>query len=117
MFHIPGYSGSKATLLVGGYPDAKLSLGKVQDFIRDSSKGSEIDIAGLVVGADAFIDGLKTPAAARADKFRADLGRLLDDAKDIGVDVAEVEAIVNPLTVLMQQLSKNIIEHQPIAAE
>jgi len=71
----------------------------------------------LVERADAYLDALKSPTDVRADQFRANLGRLIDEAKDIGVDVATVEAVVNPLVELMVSLSENIIEHQPIAAE
>jgi hypothetical protein len=117
MFHVPGYSGAKALLLVSGYPDAKFHGSKVADYIRDESDGPDIDIGALIERADAYLDALKSPTDIRADQFRANLGRLIDEAKDIGVDVATVEAVVNPLVELMVSLSENIIEHQPIAAE
>lgn len=117
MFHVPGYSNAKAMLHISGRTAKGYEGDKWQDFLHDKTEGVEIDIDALIVLADAAIDELQSPVDKRADNFRASLGRLLDEAREIGMEVAAIEAVVNPLTEMMNTLSENIIEHQPIAAE
>lgn len=49
----------------------------------------------------------KDPEQCRRDKVLSDLGRLIDDARDVGFDVE----FLNPLEEAMIKLSENVIEH------
>ena len=52
-----------------------------------------------------YINGLKSVAEIQKDAFIASVGRLIDQGKEIGVEVD----FLNPLTALMDKLSTNIL--------
>lgn len=52
-----------------------------------------------------YINGLKSVAEIQKDAFIAAVGRLIDQGKEIGVEVD----FLNPLTALMDKLSTNIL--------
>lgn len=56
--------------------------------------------------ASAFIAGIPTPEQARMKAFMESLGETIELGKKTDVDVEE---FVNPLVLLMQQLSKNAL--------
>lgn len=62
--------------------------------------------------AVAYIAALPTPEQARMTAFMASLGETIELGKKADVDVEE---FVNPLVLLMQQLSKNALTHNPAA--
>jgi hypothetical protein len=62
----------------------------------------------LFTQAEAYIANLPTIEDAKRDAFIAAVGRLIDQGKDIGIEVD----FLNPLTDMMTKLSSNIITHQ-----
>lgn len=60
-----------------------------------------------VVGeAMAYISTLKSKAEMEHEEFMAMLGRVMDRAKDLGMD----EDFINPLTSMMKKLASNALE-------
>lgn len=57
--------------------------------------------------AEAYISTLKSKAELEHEEFMLMLGRVMDRAKDMGVD----EHFINPLTDMMKRLATNAIEH------
>lgn len=55
--------------------------------------------------ANAYVDGLVSIEDAKKNAFIAAIGRLIDQGREIGVDVE----YMNPLTEMMGKLSTNII--------
>ena len=53
-----------------------------------------------------YIYGLKSVAEIQRDAFVASVGRLIDQGREIGVEVE----LLNPLTTMMDKLSSNILE-------
>lgn len=62
-----------------------------------------------VAKALAMIKALPSLKEAKLHAFMADLGRLIDDGRSVGIDVE----YLNPLTETMKRLSENIITYQP----
>lgn len=56
-----------------------------------------------------FIDNLKSVKDTKRDDFIAAVGRLIDQGRDVGIEVD----FLNPLTQMMEKLSSNIITKQP----
>lgn len=67
-------------------------------------------VAEMLEKAEAFIVALPTPERVRMKAFMASLGETIELGKKADVDVEE---FVNPLVLLMQQLSKNALTHAP----
>ena len=59
----------------------------------------------LFAKADAYVNGMKSIVDAKKEAFIAAIGRLIDQGRDIGIDVE----YMNPLTEMMGKLSTNII--------
>jgi hypothetical protein len=66
------------------------------------------DIDNMVIEARAYIKSLKSRAELDHDEFMLMLGRVMDRAKDLGMD----EDFVNPLTAMMKKLASNAITSQ-----
>lgn len=62
----------------------------------------------LFARANAFADGLPSIQEAKRNDFIASIGRLIDQGREIGIEVE----FMNPLTEMMGKLSTNIIEHK-----
>jgi hypothetical protein len=62
----------------------------------------------LVTEAHAYIEGLKSKAELEHEEFMTMLGRVMDRAKEMGMD----EHFINPLTAMMTKLASNAIEHK-----
>jgi hypothetical protein len=62
----------------------------------------------LIQDTEDYINGLKSVAEIQKDAFIASVGRLIDQGREIGVEVD----FLNPLTALMDKLSSNIITKQ-----
>ena len=62
----------------------------------------------VVAEAKAYITALKSRTELEHEEFMTMLGRVMDRAKDMGMD----EDFVNPLTAMMKKLASNAIEHQ-----
>jgi len=60
--------------------------------------------------AEAYIDSLQSIADAKRDEFIAAVGKLIDQGRDIGIEVD----FLNPLTEMMTKLSSNIITKQEV---
>ena len=63
---------------------------------------------GLIADTEDYINGLKSVAVIKRDAFVASVGRLIDQGREIGVEVE----FLNPLTTMMDKLSSNIITKQ-----
>jgi hypothetical protein len=61
----------------------------------------------LVTEAHAYIEGLKSKAELEHEEFMTMLGRVMDRAKEMGMD----EHFINPLTDMMKRLASNALEH------
>lgn len=59
----------------------------------------------LIQDTEDYINGLKSVAEIQKDAFIASVGRLIDQGREIGVEVD----FLNPLTALMDKLSSNIL--------
>ena len=68
----------------------------------------EDGFAVLLQRVEAKITSLPSIEDAKRDAFIASVGRLIDQGKDIGIDVK----FLNPLTKMMEKLSTNIITKQ-----
>jgi hypothetical protein len=64
------------------------------------------DFAELLNQACAWVYAQKTPEEIRKEKFIAQLGRVIDEGKEIGFEVE----FMNPLIETMQRLSENVLE-------
>lgn len=84
---------------------------KVRDDSQYTYKSFYSDDASLVsdslVEAHVYIEGLKSKAELEHEEFMAMLGRVMDRAKDLGMD----EHFINPLTDMMKRLASNALEH------
>jgi len=84
---------------------------KVRDDSAYTYKSFYGDDASLIsdslVEAHTYIDGLKSKAELEHEEFMAMLGRVMDRAKDMGMD----EHFINPLTDMMKRLASNALEH------
>lgn len=60
----------------------------------------------LIADTGEYIYGLKSVAEIQRDAFVASVGRLIDQGREIGVEVE----FLNPLTTMMDKLSSNILE-------
>ena len=65
------------------------------------------DIDNMVIEAREYIKSLKSRAELDHDEFMLMLGRVMDRAKDMGMD----EHFINPLTDMMKRLASNALEH------
>jgi hypothetical protein len=84
---------------------------KVRDDSQYTYKSFYGDDASLIsdslVEAHVYIEGLKSKAELEHEEFMAMLGRVMDRAKDLGMD----EHFINPLTDMMKRLASNALEH------
>ena len=84
---------------------------KVRDDSAYTYKSFYGDDASLLsdslVEAHVYIEGLKSKAELEHEEFMAMLGRVMDRAKDLGMD----EHFINPLTDMMKRLASNALEH------
>lgn len=64
-------------------------------------------VEDLFTEAHTYIEGLKSKAELEHEEFMTMLGRVMDRAKDMGLD----EHFINPLTAMMTQLATNALEH------
>ena len=60
-----------------------------------------------MVEAHTYIEGLKSKSELEHEEFMTMLGRVMDRAKDMGMD----EHFINPLTDMMKRLASNALEH------
>ena len=60
----------------------------------------------VIQDTEDYINGLKSVAEIQRDAFVASVGRLIDQGREIGVEVE----FLNPLTTMMDKLSHNILE-------
>lgn len=60
----------------------------------------------LIQDTEDYINGLKSVAEIQRDAFVASVGRLIDQGREIGVEVE----FLNPLVDMMGKLSHNILE-------
>ena len=65
------------------------------------------NVTEVVEEAKAYIAALKSRTELEHEEFMTMLGRVMDRAKDMGMD----EDFVNPLTSMMKKLASNAIEH------
>ena len=63
---------------------------------------------GLIGDAEDYINGLKSVADILKENFVASVGRLIDQGRDIGIEVD----FLNPLVEMMGKLSHNILEKE-----
>ena len=61
---------------------------------------------GLIADTEDYINGLKSVSDILKENFVAAVGRLIDQGRDIGIEVE----FLNPLTTMMDKLSSNILE-------
>jgi hypothetical protein len=84
---------------------------KVREDSQYTYKSFYGDDASLVsdslVEAHVYVEGLKSKAELEHEEFMAMLGRVMDRAKDLGMD----EHFINPLTDMMKRLASNALEH------
>ena len=66
-------------------------------------------VTETVTKALSFINDLPDISTARLHKFMGQLGKLIDDGREVGIDVD----YLNPLVETMKRLSENAITHQP----
>jgi len=84
-------------------------------FYRTDAHSAQVDkffhgscdegIEALFADAEQHVADLKSIDDAKRDAFISAVGRLIDQGKEIGMDVA----FLNPLTDMMEKLSSNII--------
>lgn len=67
--------------------------------------------AEVFAKAEAYLDGLPTVAEQRRRAWMADLGKLIDKGRDIGIEAD----FVNPLEVAMRALSENVLTYTEAA--
>ena len=60
----------------------------------------------VISDTEDYINGLKSVAEIQRDAFVASVGRLIDQGREIGVEME----FLNPLTTMMDKLSSNILE-------
>lgn len=72
-----------------------------------ADKGVE-DLDRVSDEAHTYITELKSKEELEHEEFMAMLGRVMDRAKDLGMD----EDFINPLTSMMKKLASNAIEHK-----
>jgi len=61
---------------------------------------------GVIADTEDYINGLKSVPEIQRDAFVASVGRLIDQGRDIGIEVD----FLNPLVDMMGKLSHNILE-------
>lgn len=83
--------------------------GQSQDWDREYEVFVGGTVTEAVTKALSFINDLPDASTARLHKFMGQLGKLIDDGRDVGIDVD----YLNPLVETMKRLSKNAITHQP----
>lgn len=77
---------------------------------EEEIRGAYGDTADEAVAeAIAIINEMPSVKEARLHAFMADLGRLIDNGRSVGIEVE----YLNPLTETMKRLSENIITYQP----
>jgi hypothetical protein len=59
----------------------------------------------LIADTEDYINGLKSVAEIQKDTFIASVGRLIDQGREIGIEVD----FLNPLVEMMDKLSSNIL--------
>lgn len=64
------------------------------------------EVDDVVGEAEAYISTLKSKAEMEHEEFMAMLGRVMDRAKDMGLD----SDFINPLTSMMKKLATNALE-------
>jgi hypothetical protein len=69
---------------------------------------SAAEITELFSEGHVHIVGLKSKAELEHEEFMLMLGRVMDRAKELGMD----EHFINPLTAMMTELASNAIEHK-----
>lgn len=80
------------------------STGNYESFYGESM----IEVEAILDKGREFIGNLKSREELEHDEFMQMLGRVMDRAKDLGLD----EDFVNPLTSMMKKLATNAIEHK-----
>lgn len=56
-----------------------------------------------------WLNSVTDPRKAQADRWRAELGRLIDKGREIGIETD----FLNPLAETMKRLSENALTHEP----
>ena len=84
---------------------------KVRDDSQYTYKSFYGDDAALISeslgDAHIYVGGLKSKSELEHEEFMTMLGRVMDRAKDMGMD----EHFINPLTDMMKRLASNALEH------
>jgi hypothetical protein len=86
-----------------GYETFKRSL--THDDIKDGVDVNEWLIT-MLQEAHAWLDAIPTAEQRAHDAFTKSLGRLIDQGRDIGIEVD----FLNPLTAMMEKLATNALE-------
>ena len=86
-----------------GYETFKRSL--THDEVKEGVDVNEWLIT-MVQEAHTWIDAIPTAEQRAHDAFTASLGRLIDQGRDIGIEVD----FLNPLTAMMEKLATNALE-------
>jgi hypothetical protein len=86
-----------------GYETFRRSL--THDDIKDGTAVSEWFVT-LFRDAHAWIDAIPTAEERAHQAFTASFGRLIDQGRDIGIEVD----FLNPLTAMMEKLATNALE-------
>ena len=112
---LKGYYMPKATFYVG-WLSYELTINvEYRTSAHESSKNIFVHSTFEDGDADLFskayekIDELPSIEDAKRDAFIASIGKLIDQGREIGVEVD----FLNPLTEMMKKLSSNAITHQP----
>lgn len=66
------------------------------------------DLEDVLGKARTYVTELKSKEELEHEEFMLMLGRVMDRAKDLGMD----EDFINPLTSMMKKLASNAIEHK-----
>lgn len=83
-------------------------VGALSDWDKDIEIFSSNSAEEAIDQAVEFIDALPSAAEARLRDFQKQLAKLIDNGRDLGIEVG----YMNPLIETMKQLSKNIITDQ-----
>lgn len=82
----------------------KLTHDEVADLLTVGS--IDDTLASWITEAHAWVDAIPTAEQRAHDAFTKSLGRLIDQGRDIGIEVD----FLNPLTSMMQKLATNALE-------
>jgi hypothetical protein len=105
--------GHSAIRLEVGYRETEEYGSKYHDFVRKLTK-DEVEslysgddwLDQAIQDAQAWISDIPSPEEREHQQFTAALGRLIDQGRDLGIEVD----FLNPLTQMMERLATNALE-------